>query len=100
VCVGGEPCALPAANALQVLCSVLIPPRTASIQIHPLRPFPLPPSPSRNTPLTTPHIIPPPARFGKRLAAEAARRWGEHYVDYKAIKRAIKDDIGNAGGWC
>ncbi|GBF88218.1 CTD small phosphatase [Raphidocelis subcapitata] len=32
-------------------------------------------------------------KFGKRLAGEAARRWTDHYVDYKAIKKAIKDDI-------
>jgi len=40
---------------------------------------------------------PSPTRFGKRLAAEAARRWSAHYVDYKAIKKAIKDDIRHAG---
>uniref|UniRef100_A0A7R9VSK2 SPX domain-containing protein n=1 Tax=Chlamydomonas euryale TaxID=1486919 RepID=A0A7R9VSK2_9CHLO len=32
-------------------------------------------------------------KFGKRLAAEAARRWCTFYFDYKAIKKAIKDDI-------
>ncbi|KAG1661655.1 hypothetical protein FOA52_007536 [Chlamydomonas sp. UWO 241] len=32
-------------------------------------------------------------KFGKRLAAEAARRWCSFYFDYKAIKKAIKDDI-------
>ncbi|KIZ04779.1 hypothetical protein MNEG_3173 [Monoraphidium neglectum] len=39
-------------------------------------------------------------KFGKRLAAEAARRWTAHYLDYKAIKKAIKDDIrqSDAGG--
>jgi len=32
-------------------------------------------------------------KFGKRLAAEASRRWSNHYFDYKAIKKAIKDDV-------
>ncbi len=36
-------------------------------------------------------------KFGKRLAAEAARRWLDHYLDYKEQKRAIQDDI-TAGG--
>ena len=36
-------------------------------------------------------------KFGKRLAAEAARRWLDHYLDYKEQKRAIQDDIA-AGG--
>lgn len=39
----------------------------------------------------------PPMKFGKRLTAEAARRWAEHYVDYKALKRAVKDDAGRGG---
>lgn len=34
-------------------------------------------------------------KFGKRLAAEAARRWAPYYFDYKAIKKAIKDDINS-----
>eukprot|EP00889_Picochlorum_renovo_P005699 jgi/Picre1/32729/NNA_008074.t1 len=32
-------------------------------------------------------------KFGKRLEAEAERRWLESYVDYKALKKAIKKDI-------
>jgi len=42
---------------------------------------------------------PPPwgMKFGKRLAAEAARRWLDHYLDYKEQKKAIQDDIA-AGG--
>ncbi|GFH09222.1 uncharacterized protein HaLaN_04325 [Haematococcus lacustris] len=32
-------------------------------------------------------------KFGKRLASEALRRHTDHYFDYKAIKKAIKDDI-------
>lgn len=32
-------------------------------------------------------------KFGKRLAAEAARCWTAHYLDYKAVKKAIKEDI-------
>eukprot|EP00798_Chlamydomonas_sp_ICE-L_P022504 gene22504-29630_t len=41
-------------------------------------------------------------RFGKRLAAEASRKWAGQYVDYKAIKKSIKDDVGNedASGAC
>lgn len=43
-------------------------------------------------------------KFGKRLAAEAARRWAPHYLDYKALKRAIKADVASQGacvlrGW-
>ncbi|MEW5308855.1 MAG: hypothetical protein WDW38_000783 [Sanguina aurantia] len=34
-------------------------------------------------------------KFGKRLAAEASRRWTESYFDYKAIKKAIKDDVSS-----
>lgn len=36
-------------------------------------------------------------KFGKRLAAEAARRWTEQYLDYKLIKRALKLDIKSKG---
>jgi hypothetical protein len=37
-------------------------------------------------------------KFGKRLAAEAARcSWGQHYLDYKAAKRSLKLDV-TAGG--
>ncbi|KAF6263587.1 hypothetical protein COO60DRAFT_376205 [Scenedesmus sp. NREL 46B-D3] len=32
-------------------------------------------------------------KFGKRLAAEAARCWPEACLDYKAIKRALKHDL-------
>ncbi|KAK9799425.1 hypothetical protein WJX73_008637 [Symbiochloris irregularis] len=32
-------------------------------------------------------------KFGKRLAAETGRRWQEHYIDYKACKRAIHLDV-------
>ena len=32
-------------------------------------------------------------KFGKRLAAEAARRWRPYYLDYKACKRAIQQDV-------
>lgn len=32
-------------------------------------------------------------KFGKRLAAEAARRWSSFYFDYKAVKKSIRDDI-------
>ena len=39
-------------------------------------------------------------KFGKRLASEAARRWSDSYFDYKAIKKAIKDDIDNKGKPC
>ncbi len=44
-------------------------------------------------------------KFGKRLEAEAERRWLESYVDYKALKKAIKKDIsegdlGNAEFRC
>ena len=55
------------------------------------------PGPHSNQP--TPNR-PPKHRFGKRLAAEAARRWTAHYLDYKAVKKAIKDDIrrGDARG--
>ncbi|GFH07140.1 CTD small phosphatase, partial [Haematococcus lacustris] len=36
-------------------------------------------------------------KFGKRLASEALRRHTDHYFDYKAIKKAIKDDIDSTG---
>lgn len=32
-------------------------------------------------------------KFGKRLAAEASRRWRGSFLDYKAIKRAIQLDV-------
>lgn len=40
-------------------------------------------------------------KFGKRIAAEAARRWTPFYFDYKSAKKAIKGDIAaqdTAGG--
>eukprot|EP00879_Flechtneria_rotunda_P017109 GHRR01017917.1.p1 GENE.GHRR01017917.1~~GHRR01017917.1.p1 ORF type:complete len:680 (+),score=301.19 GHRR01017917.1:498-2537(+) len=36
-------------------------------------------------------------KFGKRLAAEAARCWPEACLDYKAIKRALKHDLAIGG---
>ena len=36
-------------------------------------------------------------KFGKRLTAEAARRWGDKYYDYKLTKRAIQEDIEASG---
>jgi SPX domain protein involved in polyphosphate accumulation len=36
-------------------------------------------------------------KFGKRLAAEAARRWRPYYLDYKACKRAIQQDVTAKG---
>lgn len=36
-------------------------------------------------------------KFGKRLATEAGRCWTDAYLDYKAIKRAIKNDIAAHG---
>jgi hypothetical protein len=36
-------------------------------------------------------------KFGKRLAAEAARCWPEACLDYKAIKRALKHDLATGG---
>ena len=39
-------------------------------------------------------------KFGKRLAAETGRRWQEHYIDYKACKRAIHLDVLAKGGLC
>lgn len=36
-------------------------------------------------------------KFGKRLAAEAARRWRDQYYDYKVTKRAIQEDIAANG---
>ena len=39
-------------------------------------------------------------KFGKRLAAEAARRWRSHYLDYKVVKKAIQDDVAALGETC
>ena len=39
-------------------------------------------------------------KFGKRLAAEAARRWRPYYLDYKACKRAIQQDVHALGTPC
>ena len=39
-------------------------------------------------------------KFGKRLAAEAARRWRPYYLDYKACKRAIQHDVSCRGAAC
>lgn len=39
-------------------------------------------------------------KFGKRLAAEAARCWPEACLDYKAIKRALKKDLASKGRHC
>jgi hypothetical protein len=39
-------------------------------------------------------------KFGKRLAAEAARCWPEACLDYKAIKRALKKDLASKGRPC
>ena len=38
-------------------------------------------------------------KFGKRLAAEASRRedWVDHFLDYKALKKAVKNDISANG---
>jgi len=36
-------------------------------------------------------------KFGKRLALEAARRWRPSYLDYKACKRAIQQDVNACG---
>jgi len=36
-------------------------------------------------------------KFGKRLATEAARCWQTKYIDYKALKHALKQDVA-AGG--
>lgn len=36
-------------------------------------------------------------KFGKRLTSEAARRWGTEYLDYKAVKRALKEDLRQGG---
>lgn len=36
-------------------------------------------------------------KFGKRLAAEASRRWRPFYLDYKALKRALARDVSNKG---
>ena len=32
-------------------------------------------------------------KFGKRLESEAERRWVDYYIDYKGLKRSIKEDI-------
>lgn len=32
-------------------------------------------------------------KFGKRLAAEASRRWSTAYLDYKGVKKHLKRDI-------
>jgi len=35
-------------------------------------------------------------KFGKRLTAEASRSpWPQHYINYRALKNAIKEDIAN-----
>jgi SPX domain protein involved in polyphosphate accumulation len=39
-------------------------------------------------------------KFGKRLISEAARRWGAEYLDYKAVKRALKSDLSAGGEFC
>ena len=36
-------------------------------------------------------------KFGKRLGAEAARGWQGTYLDYKACKRAIRQDVESKG---
>jgi SPX domain protein involved in polyphosphate accumulation len=36
-------------------------------------------------------------KFGKRLAAEASRRWHSFYLDYKALKRALQVDVEAEG---
>jgi SPX domain protein involved in polyphosphate accumulation len=36
-------------------------------------------------------------KFGKRLGAEASRGWQGTYLDYKACKRAIRQDVDNKG---
>lgn len=36
-------------------------------------------------------------KFGKRLLAEAERRWLDHYLDYKALKHAIQADVEARG---
>lgn len=36
-------------------------------------------------------------KFGRKLAVERARCWPDACVDYKAIKRALKNDLA-AGG--
>lgn len=36
-------------------------------------------------------------KFGKRLAAETGRRWPQQYIDYKACKRAIQQDVLSQG---
>lgn len=49
--------------------------------------------------LQEPHISEPwwIAPYSKRLAAEAARRWHQFYLDYKVIKKAIQDDVAALG---
>ena len=39
----------------------------------------------------------PVMKFGKRLLAEAERRWLPYYLDYKALKRAIQADVDAKG---
>lgn len=34
-------------------------------------------------------------KFGKRLAAEAARKWRPFYLDYKVLKAAIAEDVAS-----
>lgn len=36
-------------------------------------------------------------KFGKRLAQEASRRWSTAYLDYKALKKALRDDLKTQG---
>jgi SPX domain protein involved in polyphosphate accumulation len=38
-------------------------------------------------------------KFGKKLAAEAARLWTEHYLDYKAVKKGLKEDVLQSGAF-
>lgn len=42
---------------------------------------------------------PAPAQFGKRLLGEARRRWGAAYLDYRALKAAIKLDVAAQGAF-
>lgn len=36
-------------------------------------------------------------KFGKRLSHEASRRWSSSYLDYKALKKALRDDLKTLG---
>ena len=36
-------------------------------------------------------------KFGKRLGAEAARGWRGTYLDYKACKKAVRQDVDACG---